>query len=134
VKICIPIEQDNGLQSPVCAHFGSAPAFMIVDSDSGDCRALPNYNLHQGGGTCQPLAVLQGEQIDAMVVGGIGMGALNKLNAASVQVYVSTYATVAEILAALKDGTLQLMQPDMACAGQSQGGGHGGGHGGRGRA
>jgi len=127
VKICIPIEQDNGFQSPVCAHFGSAPAFMIVDTDSGDCRTLSNQNEHHAHGMCQPVAVLQGEQIDGMVVGGIGMGALNKLNAASIQVFVSTYATVAETVTAYKAGTLQLMQPGMACAGH--GGGHGGGHG-----
>jgi predicted Fe-Mo cluster-binding NifX family protein len=108
---------------------------MIVDTDSNDCRAIPNQNQHHAHGMCQPLAVLQGEQIDGMVVGGIGMGALNKLNAASIQVFVSNYATVAETIAAYKAGTLQVMQPGMACAGHSHGpgGGHGGGHGGHGR-
>ncbi|MBN1655334.1 MAG: NifB/NifX family molybdenum-iron cluster-binding protein [Deltaproteobacteria bacterium] len=126
MKICIPIDQDKGLQSPVCAHFGSAPAFMIVDTDSGDCRAINNINQHRGHGMCEPLVALQGEQIDGMVVGGIGMGALNKLNAAAVQVYISQYATVGETLNALKAGTLQLMQPGMACAGHGHGQGQGG--------
>ncbi len=34
MNICIPVNEDKGLQSPVCAHFGSAPAFMIVDTES----------------------------------------------------------------------------------------------------
>jgi len=117
MNICIPVNEDRGLQSPVCAHFGSAPFFMIVDTDSGSCRAIANKNQHHGHGMCAPLAALEGECIDGMVVGGIGMGALNKLNAAKVGVYFSKYATIAEIVAAFKAGNLQLMQPNMACAG-----------------
>ncbi|MFH1530159.1 MAG: NifB/NifX family molybdenum-iron cluster-binding protein [Pseudomonadota bacterium] len=115
MNICIPVEQDQGLQSQVCAHFGSAPAFLIVATDSGDCRAITNKNQHHGHGMCAPLQSLQGETIDAMVVGGIGMGALNKLNAAGIRVYISEHPTVAQTVDALKAGTLKPMQPGMAC-------------------
>jgi predicted Fe-Mo cluster-binding NifX family protein len=117
MNICIPVNEDKGLQSQVCAHFGSAPAFMIVDTDSGSCRAIPNQNQHHGHGQCMPLASIRGETIDGMVVGGIGMGALNKLRATGIQVFRSTHPTVAETLAAFKAGTLKPMQPGMACAG-----------------
>ena len=42
MQICIPVVEDKGLQSRVSAHFGSAPAFMIVDTESGACRAIAN--------------------------------------------------------------------------------------------
>jgi predicted Fe-Mo cluster-binding NifX family protein len=116
MNICIPVDGNQGLQSSVCAHFGSAPAFMIVDTDSGSCRAIPNNNQHHGHGMCAPLQSLQGEHIDGMVVGGIGMGALNKLNAANIQVYIAAHATVGETIAAFKAGALKLVQPNMACA------------------
>ena len=115
MNICIPVEADSGLSSPVCAHFGSAPAFMIVDTDTGGGRAVVNTNQHHGHGMCMHLQSLQSEQIDAMVVGGIGMGALNKLNAASIKVYISQHATDGEVVTAFKAGSLQLMQPGMAC-------------------
>lgn len=121
MNICIPVEEDNGLESQVCAHFGSAPAFMIVDTESGVCRAIANRNQHHAHGMCMPLAALQGEQIDGMVVGGIGMGALSKLNAASIGVYISEHSTVAETIAAFKAGALRLVQPHMACAHHGQG-------------
>jgi predicted Fe-Mo cluster-binding NifX family protein len=121
MNICIPVDEDKGLQSQVCAHFGSAPAFMIVDTDSERCRAIPNNNQHHGHGMCMPLQSLQGEHIDGMVVGGIGMGALNKLNAANIRVYLSEHATVAETVTAFKGGTMRLMQPGMACAQHGQG-------------
>ena len=79
MNICIPVTEDNGTASPVSRHFGSAPLFLIVDTDSGACRAVPNRNQHHSHGMCMPLASLAGERIDGMVVGGIGMGALSKL-------------------------------------------------------
>jgi len=123
MNICIPVDEDNGLASRVCAHFGSAPLFMIVDTDGESCRAIPNHNQHHGHGMCMPLEALQGESLDGMVVGGIGMGALNKLIAAGLRVYVSEHPTVAETVGAFKAGTLRTMQPDMACA-QHRHGGH----------
>jgi predicted Fe-Mo cluster-binding NifX family protein len=116
VNICIPITNDEGLESPVCAHFGSAPAFLIVDTDSGSCRAVANANQHHGHGGCAPLASLQGERIDAMVVGGIGAGALGKLAAAGIQVHLAQHATVRETVNALVAGTLAVMGSDLACA------------------
>lgn len=116
MNICIPVDEDRGPQSQVCAHFGSAPAFVIVNTDNGSCRAILNKNQHHGHGMCTPLQSLHGEQIDGMVVVGIGMGALNKLTAANIQVFVSDLATVAETIVAFKAGTLRHMQPNMACA------------------
>jgi predicted Fe-Mo cluster-binding NifX family protein len=125
VNICIPITSDEGLESPVCAHFGSAPAFLIVDTDSGACRAITNANQHHGHGGCAPLASLQGERIDAMVVGGIGGGALGKLAAAGIPVHLATHATVRETVDALLAGTLPVMGLDLACAHHAHHG-HGG--------
>jgi predicted Fe-Mo cluster-binding NifX family protein len=117
MNICVPVEKVAGLASPVSAHFGSAPAFVLVDSDTASCRAVVNGNQHHGHGMCSPLQSLQGEQIDAMVVGGIGSGALNRLSAANIRVYVSEHATVGDVVAAYKAGRLKLMEPGMACAG-----------------
>jgi len=115
MNICIPVDADQGITSPVCAHFGSAPFFMIVDTDNGACRAIPNQNEHHAHGMCQPLAALQGEQLGGIVVGGIGMGALNKLMMAGVQVYRAEHPTVELTLAAFNAGQLPVMAPGSAC-------------------
>lgn len=120
MKICIPVENDNGLNSVVCAHFGSAPAFMIVNTDDNSCRLLVNNNSHDAHGMCTPVAALQGESVDGMVVGGIGMGALNKLNAADIRVYLAEHETVKQAVDAFKNGTLKVMQPGMSCRGHGQ--------------
>lgn len=125
MTICIPVIADRGMDSPICEHFGSAPLFMIVDTESASCRAIPNNNAHHAHGMCMPLQALQGERLDGMVVGGIGAGALGKLMAAGLEVYLAAHPTVAETLAAYKAGQLRALTPAMACGGHH---GHGGQH------
>jgi predicted Fe-Mo cluster-binding NifX family protein len=117
MQICIPVVEDCGLDSRVSAHFGSAPGFMIVDTESRACRVIGNSNEHHAHGMCQPLAVLAGEPVDGIVVGGIGMGALMKLQAAGITVFRSDYPTVAETLAAFTAGSLEPVAPHDACGG-----------------
>ena len=88
---------------------------MVVDTETGACRSIPNRNQHHSHGMCQPLAALTGESIDGLVVGGIGLGALSKLQAAGVRVFLAEQATVREALAAFKAGALREVTPATAC-------------------
>ena len=115
MHICIPVLEDNGLDSRVSAHFGSAPAFMMVDTEFGTCRAILNTDSHHQHGMCQPLAALAGETVDSIVVGGIGMGALVKLEAAGIAVFHADRDTVGATLDAFKAGTLRRVDVQTAC-------------------
>ena len=119
MNLCIPVENNNGLSSAVCAHFGSAPAYLIVDTDSRACRCVPNKNDHHSHGKCMPVDILQGESVDGIVVSGIGMGALNRLAQVNIQVYASGCATVGEAIDAYTAGALKPMEPGMTCRGHS---------------
>jgi predicted Fe-Mo cluster-binding NifX family protein len=123
MNIGIPVIEDKGLQSPVSGHFGAAPFFAIVNPDTGACRVIPNRDSHHSYGACHPLASLAGEGVDSVAVSGIGAGALNKLQAAGVRVYLSEQPAVEAVVTAFKAGTLRLATPDTACAH------HGHGHG-----
>lgn len=126
MNVCVPAMENNGLESTLSGHFGSAPFFVLVETESLACRGLENQNAQHAHGMCQPLAALAGNQIDGVVVGGIGLGALNKLNAAGITVYRGAGKTVGEVIAALKAGSLQKVEPGGSCAGHA--GGHGCGH------
>mgnify|MGYP002636591427 CR=1 FL=1 len=117
MKLCIPVNEDRGLESPICAHFGSAPMFLTIDTDTLATEALENQNQHHDHGMCRPLASLNGHAIDALVVGGIGQGALNKLAASGIQVFMAGAPTVGETVAAYKAGTLRMVDPRHACVG-----------------
>ncbi len=134
MKICIPVNEDKGMKSTVCGHFGSAPMFMIVDIDSGECQAIGNNNLHHAPGKCRPMAALAGTSVDGVVVGGIGTGALNKFQRGGIQVFLTQLETVEETVQAYKAGSLNPVTPATACAHHGHGphgpgGNHGCGHG-----
>jgi predicted Fe-Mo cluster-binding NifX family protein len=78
-------------------------------------RTVANRNLHHSHGQCQPLAAIQGETVDAVVVGGIGAGALAKIQAAGVEVLWSDLLTVEETLQALDGPGLRRIVPAQTC-------------------
>jgi len=129
MKVCIPVNEDRGLDSPVCGHFGSAPLFLVVDTETSACRALPNANQHHAHGMCRPLDAIRGEPLDALVVGGIGLGALTRLRESGLDVWISDRPDVKATLAALADGSLRRADPAGACAGHGHGQAHGHQHG-----
>lgn len=116
MKVCIPVTEDRGLASPVCGHFGSAPAFLLVDTESSAHRVLVNGNTQHEHGRCAPIALFGGERIDAFVVGGIGAGALSKLLASGAAVYRGRPGPAAEVLRDLASGALPAVTPADACA------------------
>ena len=121
--IAFPTLEDKGQDSQVYGHFGSAQAFVIVDSDTGAVETASNSDRVHEHGRCQPLAALGGYAVKAVVVGGIGAGALRKLNAGGVGVYRAVEGTVRDNLTLLKSGALPMFTLDQTCAGHGHGAG-----------
>ncbi len=121
MNLCIPVAEDKGLQSPVSSHFGSAALFVIVDTENGRLRAVPNVNQDHAHGMCRPLQSLSGEAVDGVAVGGIGRGALGRLLAAGLRVFLTESPTVDETLAAFRAGSLREATPEAACGGHGAG-------------
>ena len=120
--IAFPTQDNRGMESPVYGHFGSAPHFIIVDTENGAFESAGNPDMHHQHGQCQPLAALAGKTVDAVIVGGIGAGALHKLNAAGIRVYRAVEGKVSDNVALLAKGLLPLFTMDHTCAGHSTGG------------
>jgi predicted Fe-Mo cluster-binding NifX family protein len=121
--IAFPTQEDKGLESPVYGHFGSARRFIIVNSENGTFEVLLNDDREHLHGRCRPLNALGGRPVDAVVVGGIGGGALSKLNAAGITAYRAVEASVAENLKLIQSGFLPVFTLDQTCAGHGAGGG-----------
>ena len=115
MKVGFAVQADEGMESIVYGHFGSAPAFSIVDTELKPVLGLDNRNMHHEHGACNPIMAINGNQIDAMVVGGIGAGAINKLNAMGVRVYAAAAPTVKENLELLTVNRLEELSIQSAC-------------------
>lgn len=127
MKLFFPIMENAGLDSKVFGHFGSAPLFLVVDGDAGEVTEVINRDLHHAHGGCSPVKALGGHGVDAVVVGGIGGGALAGLSQAGIRVFASGGPTVRENVALLRRGALSLWDPGRnTCGGHSgaQGCGH----------
>lgn len=121
MKVGFAIQIDEGIESKVYGHFGSSRGFVIVDNEGGELSAIDNKNLHHAHGTCNPIMALDGKQVDAMIVGGIGAGALAKLNAMGIRVFGALAPTVKENLVLLKENKLQELTLHNACRGHEGG-------------
>ncbi|WFA10176.1 NifB/NifX family molybdenum-iron cluster-binding protein [Tissierella sp. Yu-01] len=115
MKVCFPIKEDEGLNSKVYGHFGSAPYFMIYDMESKDSKLIDNKDQNHEHGMCQPLKALNGEEVDAILVGGIGAGALMKLNAQDIKVYKASEGTIFKNLELIENNKLVEFNSDSSC-------------------
>jgi len=122
MKICIPTMDSNGLESRTHGHFGSAPFFAVLDTDTGNVDVAANSGLRHQHGQCDPAGHVDTLNVDAVVCHGMGKRALASLRRENIDVMVASGETVGDILAEARDGKLRKLSAREAC------GGHGGRH------
>jgi len=115
MKICIPVVADQGLNSQVNGHFGSAPYFAVCDTENNGIEIVQNDNAHHSHGMCHPLSVIRDKSIDVVVCNGMGMRAIQKLNEGGIKAYLADKDTVAEIIESYNSGKLQEITIENAC-------------------
>lgn len=129
MKVCFPVQQDKGIDSAVFNHFGSAPAFVVVDTESREVSLIQNGDRNHAHGACNPIKALDNRQIDAVVVGGIGAGALTRLSQAGIRVYRAASGTINENLGLFERNELSEYALQSCCGSHGHGHGHGSGGG-----
>lgn len=115
MKVCVPVEENKGLDSIAYGHFGTAPFFLIYDTENGEMKIIKNGDLHHEHGMCQPLKALNGEEVHAILAGGIGAGALMKLNNQGIRVYNVTNETASKNIELLKNNELREFSIENSC-------------------
>lgn len=123
MKICFPVQNDEGLRSAVFNHFGSAPKFVVVDTDTNGIATISNGDQHHAHGACSPMKALDNQNVDAIVVGGIGAGALTRLNQMGITVYRAQGATIDENMKLFLSKALSVYSVRSCCGGHGKDGG-----------
>jgi predicted Fe-Mo cluster-binding NifX family protein len=123
MKVCFAVQKDEGMESTVYNHFGSAPAFIMVDTAAEQAVTVNNADMNHVHGACNPIMAMGGQDVDAVVVGGIGAGAIQGLNSKGIKVYRAAAPTVRANLEMLKANGLPELTIQHACSGHDQQGG-----------
>ena len=129
MKICIPTNDDRGLESEASMHFGHAPFFILADVESAGLEVLRNPECHDHHGSCHHVQLLKAHAVDAVVCPGIGRQAASGLREAGIDVFVPAERTVSEIVNAVNAGKAHRLSIDDACGGGHHGHRHGAGTG-----
>ena len=114
MKISVPTMGDKGLDELVSEHFGRAPSFTIVDTETEDVKVVSNTSEHFGGvGT--PPELLSKEGVEVMLCGGLGPKAVKMFEEFGVEVYVGAHGTVRGAIDTFQAGNLRVATDANAC-------------------
>lgn len=115
MKICLPVEEDRGLESPVCPHFGRAPLHLILDTESGRVEPLPEPP--EGTEHCRPLQRIVDARVDEVWCCSLGHGAATNLHIANIAVRKLDGGNIAEALQRYQAEGLPVVVAEDLCAG-----------------
>jgi len=123
-RIAIPSMDNGGLDGQRAGHFGHCDVFTLVDVEDGKIKEVSTIqnNGHVQGGCMVPVNLLSDHNVNALIVGGIGMRPLMGFRQVGIDVYHD--AVRPEIRPVVEDliaGKLPMISDDQVC-----GGGHGG--------
>jgi predicted Fe-Mo cluster-binding NifX family protein len=122
MKICIPVEDDRGMDSRVADHFGSAPFYAFADTATGRLELVRNRGREHRHGSCDPAVNLESRPVDAVVCPGMGKRAFASLGKAGISVFVTPATTVHDVLSEVREGgKLRRLTKEEACGGHGHG-------------
>ena len=119
-RIAIPSVNNGGLDGQRSGHFGHCDVFTLVDVEDGEIKevsTIPNQE-HVQGGCMVPVNLLGQYNVNAIIVGGIGMRPLMGFRQVGIDVYHD--AVRPEIRPVVEDliaGRLPIISDDQVCGG-----------------
>ena len=112
-RIAIALEGEE-----ISQHFGHTSQFYIIELEAGKANHTVNLTLQDGDCHSIPTFLHQ-NQIDKLVVGGIGQGALQRLQEVNISVICGAKGSLPETIEALEKKSLKSSQS--VCTGHDHG-------------
>ena len=119
-RIAVPSNEKGGLDGIRAGHFGHCDVFTIIDVKEGKIESISTLQNqeHVQGGCMVPVNLLAQNNVNALIVGGIGMRPLMGFNQVGINVYYE--AERQEIKPVVEDlilGKLNIIGNDQVCGG-----------------
>ncbi|MBW1787219.1 MAG: NifB/NifX family molybdenum-iron cluster-binding protein [Deltaproteobacteria bacterium] len=119
-RIAVPTTGTGGLEGERSGHFGHCDVFTLVDVEQGEIKSvstLPNQ-AHVQGGCMVPVNLLAENDVNALIVGGIGMRPLMGFKQVGIDVYYDvTRPQIRPVVEDLIAGKLPVIGDDQVCGG-----------------
>jgi predicted Fe-Mo cluster-binding NifX family protein len=119
-RIAVPSMEAGGLDGHRSGHFGHCDVFTIVDVKDGvieNVSTIANQS-HVQGGCMVPVNLLSQHNVNALVVGGIGMRPLMGFRQVGIDVYYdATRPEIGPVVEDLIAGKLTKINDDQVCGG-----------------
>ncbi len=119
-RIAIPSMGPGGLDGERSGHFGHCDVFTFVDVEEGEIKqvtTIPNQS-HVQGGCMVPVNLLASHNVNALIVGGIGMRPLMGFRQVGVNVfYDATRSQIRPVVTDLIEGKLAEISDNEVCGG-----------------
>jgi predicted Fe-Mo cluster-binding NifX family protein len=117
MRVCVPTMDDRGSKAVLSAHFGSAPYFTVVDSDTDEVEIVRNRQAHHAPGSCEAVGGLADLDVRVVVCLGLGRRAHDGLRRAGIDVFVADGGAVCDVIDAFRAGRLRSLHAEEACGG-----------------
>lgn len=114
--VCLPTNENRGIDSTLSSHFGRAPWFTIIDSETGSVEVIRNDEGSHVHGACTPTEEIRRHGVEGVLCRGIGAGASARLAAAGITVYLTDENVAASCITALREGRVQRLGGEGACS------------------
>lgn len=120
MRIAVPSNGRGGLDGTRAGHFGHCDVFTLIDCEDGeiiDVNVIDNEE-HVQGGCMVPVNLLANQQVNALLVGGIGMRPLMGFKQAGITVYhEADRAEIKPVIIDLIAGKIPEIRTDQVCGG-----------------
>lgn len=108
MRIAFPVKENNGLESIIDDHFGTAGLFLIVDMDTKECELTENQKMRPDGAKCKEGVIGEKSKVDAVITKCMGDGVRRNLMSSSIKVFQARKDSVLENLKLMEKNELKL--------------------------
>ncbi|MDR5656567.1 NifB/NifX family molybdenum-iron cluster-binding protein [Halodesulfurarchaeum sp. HSR-GB] len=110
MRVALPSTNRDERSAPVATHFGRTAVFTVVDTETEEIEFLEHEGGH-GPNSSPPPVTIANADVDVVVAGDIGRGAVSRLQDAGIEVFRGAEGTVEEALAQWEAGELEAVDP-----------------------
>ena len=123
-RIAVPSNGLGGIEGSRAGHFGHCDCFTFFDVENGKIKEITTLKNqeHSQGGCMVPVNLLSSNNVQYLIVGGIGMRPLMGFKQVGIKVFhEDQQSEIKPVVDAMIAGGLEEIREDQVCGG---GGGH----------